>query len=496
MVALFYDLPMVDVADHVCVLDGGQSVRDDEARTPLQQVVQSGLKRLFGTRIDVRRGFVENQNTRIGQKHAGKRDQLALTCGKRGTTLLHHRVISVRQIHDELVRMHRLRGRFDLGIGRIQLAVANVLAHIAGENERILQHDAHLPTQRFQRDRTHVMPVNRHRSFCNVVKTRQQVDDRGFAGTGRADQRNSTAWFNMQIDQIENITTVRLVTENHIVEIDATFDLRQFSRVRRVTNLRLHVKRFENTLQICGTGDQLIVEIADADNRIPEIVRIPDERDQHAGGNVHRAKARNSHIVDERDRHDGNGLNARPHEELDVHGLHPRSAHVVLLLLEGFELCSLLGEGLRGFHAGNRLVDERVEIALLVRQHLVRATLKMLQHQHPRDQEREKHQAEQCEPPIDHKHDHQGDQEREHVGNHIDQTGTQRVGKSVHIIDHANQDFAVRTRIEIAERQRLNMRENIATHIFQHELTNSSNFNGTIAQSKLINHNKHGHQSR
>ena len=392
--------------------------------------------------------------------------------------------------------MHRLRGRFDLSIGRIQLAVTDVLAHIAGENERILQHDAHLPTQRFQRDRTHVMPINRHRTFCNVVKTRQQIDNRGFAGTGRTNQRNGAAWLNMQIDQIENIATVRLVTENYIVEIDASFDLRQFGRVRRIADLRLHVKRFENTLQICGTSDQLIVEIADADHRIPEIVRIPDERDQHAGGNVHRAEARDAHIVDERDRHDGNGLNARPHEELDMHGLHPRGAHVVLLPLEGFELRRLLGEGLRGFHAGDRLVNERVEIALLVRQHLIRAALEMLQYQHPRDQEREEHQAEQRKPPIDHEHDHQRDQEGEHVGNHIDQAGTQRVGKRVHIIDHANQDFAVRTRIEIAERQRLNMRENIAAHVFQHELTDASNFDGTITQSKLIHHNKYGHQPR
>ena len=146
MVALLYDLPMVDVTDHVRVLDGGQSVRDDEARTPLQQVVQSGLKRLFGTSIDIRRGFVENQNARIGQQNSRERNQLALTCGKRGTTLLHHRIVSVRQIHNEFVRMHRLRSRLDLGIGRIQLAVTNVLTHIAGENERILQHDAHLPT--------------------------------------------------------------------------------------------------------------------------------------------------------------------------------------------------------------------------------------------------------------------------------------------------------------------------------------------------------------
>ena len=67
------------------------------------------------------------------------------------------------------------------------------------------------------------MTINCDRTFCNVVKTRQQIDNRGFAGTGRTNQRNGAAWLNMQINQIENIATVRLVTENYIVEIDASF---------------------------------------------------------------------------------------------------------------------------------------------------------------------------------------------------------------------------------------------------------------------------------
>ena len=37
---------------------------------------------------------------------------------------------------------------------------------------------------------------------------------------------------------------------------------------------------------------------------------------------------------------------------------------------------------------------------------------------------------------------------------------------------------------------------NIAAHVFQHELTDASNFDGTITQSKLIHHNKYGHQPR
>ena len=103
-----------------------------------------------------------------------------------------------------------------------------------------------------------------------------------------------------------------------------------------------------------------------------------------------------------------------------MHGLHPRGTHIVLLLLERLELRGLLGEGLCGFHAGDRLVDVRVEIALLVGQHLVGATLEMLQHQHPCDEEGEQSEAEQRQSPVDDEHDHQCDEEREHIGDHID----------------------------------------------------------------------------
>ena len=189
----------------------------------------------------------------------------------------------------------------------------------------------------------------------------------------------------MQIDQVEDVTAVRFIAEDHVVEVDATFDLRQVLGIRRITNLRLDVERFEDALKIGGTSDQLVVEVADADHRVPEVVRVADERNEHTRGDVHRTEAGDAHIVDERDRHDGNRLDARPHEELDVHGLHPRGTHIVLLLLEGLELRRFLRKGLRGLHTGDRLVDICVEIALLVGQHLIGATLKMLQYQHPCD---------------------------------------------------------------------------------------------------------------
>ena len=70
MVALLHDLPVVDVADLIRILDRGQAVRDDEARASLEQMVQTGLQRLLSTRVDIRRGLVEDQDARVGEQHA------------------------------------------------------------------------------------------------------------------------------------------------------------------------------------------------------------------------------------------------------------------------------------------------------------------------------------------------------------------------------------------------------------------------------------------
>ena len=329
-------------------------------------MVQTGLQRLLGTRVDIRRGLVEDQDARVGEQHARERDELALARGQGRAALLHHGVVAVWQFHDEFVRMHGLGSGHDLLVGGVQFAVADVLTHVAGEDERVLQHDAHLPAQAFQRHGTHVVAVDRHRAFGDVVETRQQVDDRGFAGTRRTDQRDRLAWLDMQVDQVQDVAAVRLVAEDDVVEVDAALDLRQIDGVRRVADLRLHIQRLEDALEIRGAGDQLVVEVADADYRVPEVVRIADERDEHARGHVHTAETGDAHIIDERDRHDGNGLDARPHKRLDMHRTHPRGTHSALLFLECAELRVLARERLGGLHTGDRFVDERVEIALLI----------------------------------------------------------------------------------------------------------------------------------
>ena len=207
MAALLDNLSVFQHQNRISIADGRQAVSNNQAGASLHQLVQPFLNQYFTACIDVACRLVQDQDTRVGEQHAREGDELALAGRQGRSALLHHRVVPVGQFHDELVRVHGLRRRLDFLVGGVELAVADVLAHVAGEDERVLQHDAHLPAQAFQRDGTHVVAVDRHRAFGDVVETRQQVDDRGFAGTRRTDQRNRLAWLDMQVDQVQDVAS-------------------------------------------------------------------------------------------------------------------------------------------------------------------------------------------------------------------------------------------------------------------------------------------------
>src|SRR5205814_808324 len=78
MAALLDDLARVHYHDRVCLADGRQPVRDDEARPPASQLRHRLLDQDLGARVDVAGCLVEDQDARVGQKGAGDREQLAL----------------------------------------------------------------------------------------------------------------------------------------------------------------------------------------------------------------------------------------------------------------------------------------------------------------------------------------------------------------------------------------------------------------------------------
>ena len=71
--------PLLHRADKVGLANCTQPVGDDDRSAIAQKPVQSFLNQRFGGGIDARRGFIENENLRIGQDRSGDADQLALT---------------------------------------------------------------------------------------------------------------------------------------------------------------------------------------------------------------------------------------------------------------------------------------------------------------------------------------------------------------------------------------------------------------------------------
>ena len=69
----------------------------------------------------------------------------------------------------------------------------------------------------------------------------------------------------------------------------------------------------------------------------------------------------------------------------------------------------------------------------------------------------------------------------ENISNNIDETIRKGVGQRIDIADYAHEDLSVRTRVEIAKRQRLNVVEDVATNVGKHELTDFHNVNGSVA---------------
>ena len=106
--ALLDDAAVVHHEDGVGVADGGQPVRDHEARAVLHQLRHGLLDQHLGTRVDRAGRLVEDEDLRIGQERAGDRQQLLLALRDVGRVVVEHRVVAVRQRAHEVVDVGRL----------------------------------------------------------------------------------------------------------------------------------------------------------------------------------------------------------------------------------------------------------------------------------------------------------------------------------------------------------------------------------------------------
>ena len=112
-------------------------MRHDEARAALHEPLERLLDLDLGPRVDVARGFVEDEHGGVGEHGAGYAEQLPLPGRDRGLLAVEHRVIAMREPLDELVCKGGPRRGLDLLVRasgrpsvRFSLTVA-LLTHVS-----------------------------------------------------------------------------------------------------------------------------------------------------------------------------------------------------------------------------------------------------------------------------------------------------------------------------------------------------------------------------
>ena len=89
------DAAVVEDHDNVGVLDGGQTVRDDEHRAALHQLIHAALHDGLGARVDGAGRLVEDHHRRVGDRRAGDGDELALALREVRAVVGQQRVVAL-----------------------------------------------------------------------------------------------------------------------------------------------------------------------------------------------------------------------------------------------------------------------------------------------------------------------------------------------------------------------------------------------------------------
>ncbi len=145
------------------------------------------------SRVQRAGGLVQDEDRRVAQDGACDGQALLLTAGEPVTTLADHRVVAVGQGGDVVVYLGRPGRRDQLLVGGVRLGEAEVLGDGGVEEVRLLGDHADRPGEGVEVEVAHVHPVEGDAAAGHVVEPGHQVAERGLAGAGRADDRETAA---------------------------------------------------------------------------------------------------------------------------------------------------------------------------------------------------------------------------------------------------------------------------------------------------------------
>ena len=194
--ALFQDKNLIDITQ------GTEAVRDHDHRAIHDQLVQRVHDLGLGLNVEGCSGLVEDQDGGVAQESTGNGNPLPLTTGEVLALLTYGGIVAFRQVYDGLVDIGFFGDFNDLLHAGSGLADGDVLANGTLKEDRVLQHHADIVAQYVQGIQAGIHAVDFNHALLNIVEARDQLDQRGFAAAGEADQSDPPARAEMQIDAL------------------------------------------------------------------------------------------------------------------------------------------------------------------------------------------------------------------------------------------------------------------------------------------------------
>ena len=135
---------------------------DREGRAAAGRGIQRLLHHALRDGVERRRRLVEEQHGRVLQQHARDRDALLLAAGEAVAALADDRVVAVLEALDDVVDVRGAARVLELGVGRVGLGVAQVLADRGVEEIGLLRHDPDVVDDRLLREAADVLAGEEH----------------------------------------------------------------------------------------------------------------------------------------------------------------------------------------------------------------------------------------------------------------------------------------------------------------------------------------------
>ena len=161
---------------------------DHQRCTVTRHAFKRLLYDLFAFTVQRTGRLIEQKHGRIPQDGARNRQALALTTRKRAGIFSELGVIALRERHDKVVGIGRLRSGDHLAPRRFRAPEENVVRHTAREERRILLNDRQGPSQLDRVEIADIHPVQAHTAGGRIVKTKQKLENCTLAGARWPDQ--------------------------------------------------------------------------------------------------------------------------------------------------------------------------------------------------------------------------------------------------------------------------------------------------------------------